>query len=120
MILPPTVLHDLLNRPDNEIDALEVQIESLQAQYTIPNDRVLRDNYHFDVVRKQITRNLPIMTQGIAEEIDLAFKRYWGTSTEWKSVQLLETCLKIVARTANRAFLGTELCEDVQSSIRWC
>ena len=110
VIIPPLQLHTILNKPENEIEAMDSQNETLQASYTIQDKEIYVNSIHFNVVNKQLTRDIPSFIESIAEELALGFQRYWGTSTEWKTVGAWDTCQKIVARTANRVFLGTTLC----------
>jgi hypothetical protein len=70
-------------------------------------------NIHVNVVRRQLTRNLALTTERVAEELALGFEQVWGTSTEWTTVVLFDSVCKIVARAANRVLLGLPLCMDL-------
>lgn len=118
VILPPTQIHKLNNLPDSEIDAVEPQIDNLQASYIIRDQRVIRNSYQFGVVKQHLTRSLATMTQDMTDELELATDQNWGFSTEWKSVNVLESCLKIVAQVSNRVFVGTDIC--MYSAIGTC
>lgn len=67
----------------------------------------------FDVLRRQLTRKLPLLTGPVYDELDRGFKQYWGTDTEsWVEVEAFPTCLKLVTRAANRVFCGAEICRN--------
>ena len=110
VIVPPSQIRHILGRSENEVDAYGSQNESIQAPYTIKDRDIYINNFHVDVLRKQLTKNLHLLTADMAEELALGFEQYWGTSTEWVSVRAWDSVLKIVARAANRVFIGLPLC----------
>lgn len=110
VVIPPSQLKSILSRPESELEAWRSQNETIQASYTIRDEDIYVNNFHVNVIRKQLTRNLESLTQDIVEELALGFQHYWGTSTEWTTVKAWESCLKIVARAANRVFVGIPLC----------
>ena len=112
VVVPPPQLHKILNMHEDEIEAMDSQNETLQAPYTVQDKEVYVNSIHFNVVNKQLTRDIPVFIESIAQELALGFERDWGISTEWTSVGAWDTCQKIVARTANRVFLGTDICMD--------
>lgn len=109
LILPPSQMHNILNKPESEVDALGAQNDSIQASYTIKDSDIYMNNLQFNIVRKHLTRNIALFSQDVAEELALAFEQYWGTSGEWTSVTVWDSCLKIVARAANRVFVSIPL-----------
>ncbi|MCJ1310155.1 hypothetical protein MMC25_003816 [Agyrium rufum] len=112
VVIPPPQLHKILNKAEDEVEAMDSQNETLQAPYTIINPEIYVNSFHFNVANKQLTRDIPEFIENIAEELGLAFEKYWGSESEkgeWKTVGAWDTCQKIVARTANRVFLGTDI-----------
>lgn len=83
----------------------------------IGDEDIYLNNLHFEVVRKQLTKNLGVLTGGIAEELALAFERRWGTSQEWTTIRVYESLQGIVAQAANRVFVGSALCLCVGSLV---
>ena len=110
VIVPPLQIRHILSKPESEVDAYGPQNDSIQAPYMIKDKEIYIKNFHFDVLRKQLTKNLPLFTADMAEEIAFGFEQDWGTSTEWVSVRAWDSVLKIVARAANRIFVGLPLC----------
>ncbi|KAL9087230.1 MAG: hypothetical protein Q9165_006724 [Trypethelium subeluteriae] len=112
VVLPPTKMHELLQKSDAEVDAHIVLNERIQATYTVGDD-ISIDNFHFDIVRRHLTRSLPLLVEPIYEELALAFKDKWSVAQDgWTSIKVLSTCTKIVARVASRVFTGVELCKQ--------
>ena len=110
LIIPPKQTHHILSKPESDVDAYGPQNETIQARYTIGDKEIYLNNFHFSVIRKELTKNLPVLIENIAEELALGFQQYWGTSKEWHKVKAWDSVLKIVARAANRVFIGTTLC----------
>lgn len=111
VVLPPSQLH-LLNRSENQVAAFQAQLESIQPHYMIGDKNLYENTIEFDIVRKQLTRDVGYFAAMTVEELDAAFKECWGTSKEWTTIGAWDTCAKIIARAANRAFVGLPLCRD--------
>ncbi|KAF7506027.1 hypothetical protein GJ744_012274 [Endocarpon pusillum] len=112
LILPRSQLKDVLHRPDGEVDGNEALNTVVQIEYTVSEKEIYTDKFHFNIVRKQLTRNLGNVTPIVAEEIDLALKDYWGIQSEWHQVEIVPLMLRIVARVTSRIFYGPELCRN--------
>jgi hypothetical protein len=92
LVIPPKQLKKVYGLPENKLDAFSSQLTTIQAQYTVEDMDVLRN------------------TKGMAEEVALAFEKYWGSSTTWKSVPVWSTSASVIARSMNRVFVGAPLC----------
>lgn len=113
VIIPPAHLRHILSKPEGEIDAYGPQNETIQAPYTIRDEDIWINNYHFDIVRKQLTKNLPFLADEIAEELAFAFEHYWGSDGDWKNVPAWDSLLQIISRASNRVFIGVPLCKYI-------
>lgn len=106
----------------------------VQSEYTIGH-AVAFDPYHVGIIRNQLTKNLGVMFSSVREEIAQAFEENLAlaghgehfvtglevyvtnhmylivTCAEWTSVPALETMMKIVCRSTNRACVGLPLCK---------
>ncbi|KAL9078624.1 MAG: hypothetical protein Q9157_002463 [Trypethelium eluteriae] len=112
VVLPPAKMHELFQKSDAEVDAHVLLNEQVQTTYTVGDD-ISIDNFHFDIVRRRLTRSLPLLTESIYEELALAIKDQWKVvQDEWTPIKVLPTCTKIVARTESRVFTGVELCRN--------
>ena len=116
VILSPSQIKNVLSRPRDEVDAVGPQLDLIHQEYTLPEKEVYRNGFHWQIFRQELVRKLPLLTQGIAEEIDKAFEQVWGTCGEWTTVYAWNTILKIVSQTSNRAFSGIDLCAHFISS----
>jgi hypothetical protein len=117
VILPSNQLH-ILNRPESQVAAHDAQFEIIQPRYTMARDKELYESTiaaGFGVVWKYLTRPKDVgrFTAMMEEELAAGFDECWGTDSSGKYVpiQVFETCVQIVARTANRTYFGLPLCE---------
>ena len=113
MILPPTHLKELMQRPDEDLSTRAVLVELIAAKWTGDLDVAAHNPFHLDVVRHQLTRKLPALTEHVYTELVLGFQEQWNaTSHEWTDLVIWDTVVRIVSRAANRVFSGTELCRE--------
>ena len=85
--------------------------DDLQSDYTFSHPAVVRNPIHGDVVRKSFMKRLSSLTLDIAEEAKAALDEYWGLDTEnWQDIPIARDLTKVVARAANRVFVGLPLC----------
>ncbi|KAI0023445.1 cytochrome P450 [Xylariomycetidae sp. FL0641] len=117
VVVPPSQMRQLLTRPDKQTDSeitnIPGLIETVQMPFVIGDPDIYQNTIHFDVVRKKMTkkdmRHFAPITE---EEIDLAYKEIWGTSTEWKTINGWDACGRVISRTAQRILLGLPLGRD--------
>lgn len=115
LVLPQISAKDLISRSDSELSSDDIHIEQLQVNYTLGSKGVhlMRFPLQFDVLRRQLTRKLPLLTNAVYDELDRGFKQYWGTDTEnLIEIEAFPTCLRLVTRAANRVFAGEEICRN--------
>ena len=111
VVIPADKVMEFLNIPDNRVDHETVGRESIAFEY-IMSSKQFPDNSHFDVVRRQLTRKLPLLTNDVYHELVLAMQRNWPVNDkEWSTINIYPTCMKIVSQAANRVFAGKVLCE---------
>lgn len=97
--------------PETQLDVWNTLNNLIQPRYTIQDYHILGRELHLDVLRNQITRNLGILTKGLAAELDRGLKTWWGTDSQWKNIRAFDSCLKIVGAAANSVIFGPSLCE---------
>lgn len=109
VVLPYSVAHEFLSRGDDELNVHALGAETIAAKWTIGDS--FRGDTHFDVVRRQLTRKLPLLTEDVYSELVLAMNQQWpATKSDWTTVKIYPTSMRIVSRAANRVFSGEELC----------
>ncbi|KAI1458809.1 cytochrome P450 [Annulohypoxylon moriforme] len=112
VVLPRSKL-DLLNKPESQVVAFGVQLEQIQGSYLFNDKRLFDRKIHLDVVRNQLTKRLDLLAGPIADELDEAFRDYWGVDSEkWTTVNIWDTCGLITARAMSRVFIGLPLCRN--------
>jgi hypothetical protein len=115
VVLPHTDAAWLNDQPESVLDATGPQADLLSSNYTLEIP-VLINHDHLKVIRRDLTRNLGSLTGEITDEIEAAFKDAWGEDTEnWKIVSPYDSTMDIVARTANRIFVGAPLCKRTEA-----
>ncbi|KXS95203.1 hypothetical protein AC578_6928 [Pseudocercospora eumusae] len=114
LILPPSLMKEVYQRPDKDVNIMAMLRENLAVKYTGDSDIAL-DAFHIDLVRQELTRKLSLLTPVVWEELNLGFQDEWIIKQDgWTSVVLLPTASRIVSRAANRVFSGTELCRNAE------
>jgi hypothetical protein len=112
LILPQPQMGWLLQQPDDVLDQNEVNRDFLQADYTMLHPKVIFDSVHGEVIKSELTRRLGEFTEGINEEIDLAFRITCGVDTkEWKEIVVYDVMSEIITRISNRVLVGLPLCK---------
>ncbi|KAI9806379.1 MAG: hypothetical protein M1825_006494 [Sarcosagium campestre] len=115
VVIPPADIPWFLDLPDNVVSALEAQVSSLQADYTLLDSKLVVNPLHAHVVRRDLTRQLGSMIVDIMDELSASFDLTWGTDTEgWKEICLWDNMIDIIARTSNRVFVGKPLCRNTE------
>jgi len=112
VVIPGDKVMEFLSIPDDRVDHETIGRESIAFDY-IMDRKKFPDSSHFDVVRRQLTRKLPLLTNDVYHELVLSMKRNWPAKTEeWTTVNIYPTCMKIVSQAANRVFSGKVLCRN--------
>ncbi|KAJ8128620.1 hypothetical protein O1611_g5015 [Lasiodiplodia mahajangana] len=112
IVLPHGQMKMLYKLPEDRLDVFGTLQQQIQAQYTVRDQRVVRDPYHRYLIPSQITRELNTLTPKMVTEIESGFESIWGTETEWKEVPLWKACFHVVARATNVALCGAPLCNN--------
>ena len=116
VFIPPSKMPELLEIFNEDVDGRVLHHENVETPYTIGDD-ISVDAFHFDVVRRQLTRKVSLFTVPVYEELVLGFEDIWkADNNEWKAIKVFPTCMKIVARAANRVFTGDSLCRLLTST----
>lgn len=71
------------------------------------------------LIRRELTRTTGTMNPELLEDIEDSCVRLYGADGEWRSRRIYHHMGRIVARVANRAFVGKELCESTATTRNW-
>ncbi|OTA76494.1 hypothetical protein M434DRAFT_38838 [Hypoxylon sp. CO27-5] len=113
VVLPQQQIKKIYSLPEHILEVHNVQDESMQMHWTFPDHHLHAERIHIDVVRNQLTQNIPNITSRVAAEIQFGFDRSWGQEMMWKEVKVWDSALRIIAGAANGAFCGPPLCRNV-------
>lgn len=111
LIVPPTEIKKLYSLPADRLDQTDTSNASLQILYTIQDQRIVTDEFHINVIRNQLTRNLDMLTGPMVTELEKGFERTWGTASEWKTISVWHSCLTLIAGASNGVLCGPPLCK---------
>lgn len=104
-------INDIRKATDDYLDFNEAAGEGIQAKHTL-GTRVHEDQYHLDVVRGALTRNIGSKFDDVRDEIMLAFEDEIPARNEWIKRPGMKSVLQIVARASNRLFVGLPVCRN--------
>lgn len=104
-MVPPDKIHEFVNKPDNQVNSLAAIREDLSLHYQGDMD-IDADPIHHEVVRHQLTRKLPLLTEAVHQELRIGCEAEWSGANEkeWINVPAFKSCARIVSRAANRVF----------------
>lgn len=111
VILPRQQLKEVYGLPEEILDVHNTQNEAILIRWTVPDEFIHSNPLHIDILRNQLTQNIPRLTTRVAGEIQHGFEREWGHSSDWKEVSVWTLTIRIISNAANGAFLGQPLCE---------
>lgn len=102
-------VEDLRKAPDDVLSSKEFTSELFFVDNLLVNPT---SEYHFDVVRSHLTKNLANIFDDLRREIQDAFDDNIPLTEDWSSVHVYSKLVQIIARAANRIFVGLPLCRD--------
>ncbi|KAJ7185024.1 cytochrome P450 [Mycena filopes] len=109
-MLPPSMGHWLAHMPEEVLNAKNCTFYNVQFKHTVGHPEILNDDIIDLVIRRELTRTAGTMNPELLEDIDDSYSRFYGADGEWRSRRIYHHMGRIVARVANRAFVGKELC----------
>ncbi|EOO02406.1 putative cytochrome p450 protein [Phaeoacremonium minimum UCRPA7] len=110
-IAAPKFLEELRKAPETHISQVDAANIIFQLKYTF-HPALEQDLYHFDVVRKSLTQNLPRIIPDLEDETKRAFALDLGKPSEWTEAQVYSLASKVVTRVSNRMMVGPDLCRN--------
>ncbi|KAL5480959.1 hypothetical protein ACEPAI_9900 [Sanghuangporus weigelae] len=122
----PELVEEVRKAPDDKLSFIEATEDYLAVKYTM-GPLIYGNHYHVDLVRSQLTRNLEALYDEIYDEIVQAFEDNINipqvvggkpSHSEWVSVNAQDMVTKTIARTSNRAFVGTRTTSTSSSDTR--
>ncbi|KAI9465947.1 cytochrome P450 [Lactarius psammicola] len=101
----PELIEDVRKAPD---DVLSLSAILMEAKYTLD---LLDLEYHTDVIRSKLTRNIPFkdIRDELIRSLDACIPVH---GDNWVKVPVIETVKRVVCATTNRVFVGSPLCRN--------
>ncbi|KAI1334214.1 ent-kaurene oxidase [Xylariaceae sp. FL0016] len=113
LVVPPRQIRKVYGLPVESLDVHKTANRTIQTDWTIWDKEVSDNDFQMNLIRNQLTRNLDVLTPGIAQELENGFRHEWGESMEdWKTIDLWASVMRIIGGAANSAFCGKPLCRD--------
>ncbi|KAI0294857.1 cytochrome P450 [Multifurca ochricompacta] len=102
---------DVKRAPDDVLCLRAAATELFQADYTLPMLN-MKDQYHNDVIRSKLTRNIADTFNVVRDELIGSLADYIPNLVKWTKVSILPTIQRVVCRTTSRVFVGAPLCHN--------
>ncbi|KAJ7577969.1 cytochrome P450 [Mycena floridula] len=107
----PKMIEDIRLAGSDELSSNASIDEIVQTPYTMGWE-ISRNHYHIGMIQTTLTRNILSKYPDMREEMTLAFSDEMTVSADWTKVPALPVIRRIVARIANRMFVGLPLARD--------
>ncbi|KAK4164682.1 cytochrome P450 [Cladorrhinum sp. PSN259] len=120
VVLPPSLLESVLNRPEAELAAHRAQLDSIQLPYMLSDPDVYDNPIQFDVVRRNMSRqNVRSLAGLTAAALHDAFTACWvgpdkKDNNSWTTLNNWDACGKIFTRVTMLSLVGPTLSRDEQ------
>ncbi|KAH9061886.1 cytochrome P450 [Lactarius vividus] len=112
LVSGPELVEDVRKAPDDVLSLYAWAIESVQFEYTLDLLKI-DDDYHTDVIRSKLTRNIAVTFDEVRDEIIRSFDSSIPVhGDDWVKVPVVETMQHVVCATSNRVFVGPSLCRN--------
>ena len=110
IVLPPSLVPWIISQKDDTVSFQAAVTDVMTFNITSLDERISTDPTHTMVVSGPLTRSLSLTPAPVMEEVMLAVDEFWGAPTTFTDMKLFDTLLKVVSRTSNRIFVGSDLC----------
>ncbi|KAF8994947.1 cytochrome P450, partial [Cyathus striatus] len=105
-------VNDIRKAKEDQLSAIEA-INEIITMDILLSPQILMDDYHTEVVRNHVTRNIPVRYAEVKDEISTAFTELIpAVENEWTGIVAFKMVLKSVVRTSNRLLVGLPLCRN--------
>lgn len=118
VIIPPTMIPWLAQQPSHVFNAKDCTFENMQFKYTVEHPEITHNDMLDLMIKRELTRTIGTLNDEISAEFSDCLEEMFGGPTvdgsagEWREVGVWDSMIRAVARTANRIFVGPELCES--------
>ncbi|WYZ44784.1 hypothetical protein EsH8_VIII_000100 [Colletotrichum jinshuiense] len=113
IVIPPEFVHNIRNEPG--LSFMESFSENFHPQlpgfdgFAAAN---MPGEMFFLVIKKHITKLLNQITEPLSSEAKYAIDLLFGTSNQWREINVKDDILDLICRLSSRVFLGDEVCRN--------
>lgn len=111
-IIPQSQMQWMLEQPDGVLSTSGAHYDLLHGDYSFVKPIILKDPYHEHIIHKNLARNLNAIIPDLSDEVVRDVDEFFGTSGEWKSINVLDSFMRLVPKITNRMLVGEPLCRN--------
>jgi len=112
VILPLSDTKFIVEAPDSQVDMHMNLGDLFQVKYTIMDQDITNRPIHIHLIVTTLTKEIGNLVPDMLDEASRALERVWGTSHEWREINVYETGRQIIGSVSNRIFFGLPICRD--------
>ncbi|KAI9771907.1 MAG: hypothetical protein M1840_001677 [Geoglossum simile] len=109
VVLPPSALEEVRNLPENQVSFLKDMKRQFAGEHTGVGDT---SPEVIDVVKFDLTRNLPNLLSSLQDEVRYSFDREFGPCEDWTAIGLYGALARVVALLSGLVFVGRPLSRE--------
>lgn len=113
VVIPRSQMQWMIDQPDDVLSTSAAHYDLLRGDYNFVDRIMLKDPYHEHIVHKNLARNLNALIPDLQDEVNRVADEFFGSrEDEWRSVNVLDTFMKLVPKITNRMVVGAPLCRN--------
>lgn len=108
ILLPASERKWLVSQPDSVVSMHEQTTTHFQWNYGTVYLTRDHNAVPIHIITTKLTREIGNLIPALSEELDLALEKHWGSSTEWKEVNVYDTLRPIIGQAINSIFIAED------------
>jgi hypothetical protein len=104
----------LSKQPSAQLNAKDCTFENMQFAYTVQHPEITHNDLLDLMIKRDLTKSVGHLNDVVVEELQGAMQELFETNIDaegWTRISVWDAMIKTVARSANRVFVGPELCK---------
>jgi hypothetical protein len=110
VLVPPSMIPWMISRAERLLSPVPIQDEITGVRHVFLDPSVEGDFAVYNVIRKNLTSNLPRLIPVIMEELAARIDESWGFGTEWHEETAMHLARSVISRVSCRVILSEPLC----------
>ncbi|KAF6818513.1 cytochrome p450 [Colletotrichum plurivorum] len=112
VIMPTSLMRWVQAQPEDVLNPLEAFAEVDQVHHALGHSRYVTDPWQGFLVKTELNLVLENICAAMNDELGVAFDRWFGTSPEWREIDLFKCIRMVVAQAASRFTIGPPMCRN--------